>query len=322
MPLFQQLWGCHVYSHGPALLPHLPDELCEGRRAGHFDTHNNLAGTCLHHCICCATLQFTEDDANQCREYSRSQLILPRGAQHKEWLFPEILKPQNHWGPLTDPANEEPYPMELVGDFQVTDPIFKGCYGYSLLYTGRELHQLRWQGIHLPLYWGEIPTLLAPSYLQARQPKVMKQSPPRAATPSLPVESPKTKHSGGKGGPTMAQDAAPTRPLQSTPTLLPPRSLQVPRGQPQVSRRCLPGLVALTSMAVPLPHLLSQLDANGKMSTQRATTQPFPSAPVPLTASAVQWNPTVMELSFCLPPSPRLPWVLVVPDSGEPCLTK
>ena len=38
----------------------------------HFDTHNNPAGTCLHHCICCAMLQFTNDSPNQCREYSGS----------------------------------------------------------------------------------------------------------------------------------------------------------------------------------------------------------------------------------------------------------
>ena len=118
----------------------------------HFDTHNNPAGTHLRHCICCAMLQFTNDDPNQCREYSGSQLILPHGAQYKERLFPKILKPQNHQGLLTDPTDEEPYPMELVGDFRVMDPIFKGCYGDSLLYTGGELDQLRWWGIHLPPY--------------------------------------------------------------------------------------------------------------------------------------------------------------------------
>ena len=37
--------------------------------------------------------------------------------------------------------------------------------------------------------------------MQARQHRAMKQSPPWAATLSPPVESPKTKHSGGKGGP-------------------------------------------------------------------------------------------------------------------------
>ena len=83
----------------------------------------------------------------------------------------------------------------------VMDPIFKGCYGDSLLYTSRELDQLRQWGIHLPPYQSEIPTPPAPSYQQARQPKAMKQSPPRAVTPSPPVELPKAKRSGGKGGP-------------------------------------------------------------------------------------------------------------------------
>ena len=50
----------------------------------HFDTHNNPAGIHLHCCICHTTLQFANDNSNQHREYSGSQLILPRGAQYKE----------------------------------------------------------------------------------------------------------------------------------------------------------------------------------------------------------------------------------------------
>ena len=38
----------------------------------HFNTHNNPAGTHLHHCICHATLQYMNDDPNQHREYSVS----------------------------------------------------------------------------------------------------------------------------------------------------------------------------------------------------------------------------------------------------------
>ena len=91
--------------------------------------------------------------------------------------------------------------MELVGDFRSMDPIFKGCYGDSFLYTDVELGQLRWHRIHLSPCQSEIPAPLAPSYLQARQPKVMKQSPPRATTPNPSVESSKAKCSGSKGGP-------------------------------------------------------------------------------------------------------------------------
>ena len=81
----------------------------------------------------------------------------------------------------------------------MADPIFKGCYRDSLLYSDEDLCQLRWWGIHLPAYQGEIPVPPAPSYWQAREPKVMKQSPPRVATPNPSVESPKTKCSSGKG---------------------------------------------------------------------------------------------------------------------------
>ena len=49
-----------------------------------FDTCNNPAGTCLHCCICCTTLQYMNDDSNQHREYSGSHLILPHGAQYEE----------------------------------------------------------------------------------------------------------------------------------------------------------------------------------------------------------------------------------------------
>ena len=61
--------------------------------------------------------------------------------------------------------------------------------------------------------------------------------------------------------------------------------------------RSLPGVMALASMAIPLPHLLSQSDTNGKKSTQKTpahSTSPFLSAPAGLIASAVQWDPTVM----------------------------
>ena len=90
--------------------------------------------------------------------------------------------------------------MELVGDFRSTDPIFKGCYGDTFLYSNVDLGRLRQHGIHLPPYQSEIPAPQAPSYLQDKQPKATKQSPPWAMTPNPAVESPKAKRSGGKGG--------------------------------------------------------------------------------------------------------------------------
>ena len=146
----------------------------------HFDTHNNPVGMHLHCCVCHATLQYNNDEPKECTNYARSHLILPRGAQYNDWLFPTILKPQNHHSPLIDSAMREPYLMEMVGDFQAADPIFKGCYRDSFLYSDADLHQLRWWGIHLPTFQGEIPMPLAPSYWQVREPAVTKQSPHRA----------------------------------------------------------------------------------------------------------------------------------------------
>ena len=50
----------------------------------YFDTCNNPARTHLRHCICCATLQYMNDDPYYCQAYGRSCLILPCGAQYKE----------------------------------------------------------------------------------------------------------------------------------------------------------------------------------------------------------------------------------------------
>ena len=167
----------------------------------HFNTCNNPAGTCLHRCVCHTTLQFTNDDPKECKNYARSHLILPHEAQYNDWFFPKILKPWNHWGPLIDSATKEPFPMELVGDFWAADLIFKGCYGDSLLYSDADLCWLRQWGIHLPMYQGKIPMPPAPSYRQAREPEASKQSPPRAVAPDNPTESPKAKHSSNKSSP-------------------------------------------------------------------------------------------------------------------------
>ena len=130
----------------------------------HFDTHNNLAGTRLHHCICHTTLQFSNDDPKECSNYARSHLILPHRAQNNDQLFPSILELWNHCGLLIDSVMGEPYLMEMVGDFRAMDLIFKGCYGDSLLYSNTDLCWLRQQRIHLPAFQGEIPMPPAPSY--------------------------------------------------------------------------------------------------------------------------------------------------------------
>ena len=73
----------------------------------------------------------------------------------------------------------------------------------------------------------------------------------------------------------------------------------------------------------PLPvHQISHTQTERSLHGGQPHTQLFLSAPVPLTASTAQRDPTLMEPSLCLPTSPQLPWVLAVPDSGELCLMK
>ena len=178
-----------------------PTSYVKGVELDHFNTHNSPAGTCLHCCICHATLQFSNNDLKEHTNYTRSCLILPRRVQYNDQLFPAILEPWNHHGPLIDLTMGEPYPMEMVGDFKAADPIFKVCYGDSLLYSDADLCWLRRQKIHLPSFQGEIPIPPAPSYRQVREPAATKQSPQRVAALDAPVEYPKAKHSSSKSRP-------------------------------------------------------------------------------------------------------------------------
>ena len=178
-----------------------PTSYVKGIKPNHFDTRNNPMGMCLHHCVCHATLQFSNDDPKQHTKYVGSCLILPCRAQYNDWLYLSILEPWNHCGPLIDPATGKPCPMEVVGDFRAMDPIFKGCYRDSLLYSEADLSQLRRQKVYLPTFLGEIPVPPAPSYQQVRELAATKQSLHRAAAPDTTVESPKAKHSGSKSGP-------------------------------------------------------------------------------------------------------------------------
>ena len=166
----------------------------------HFDTHNNLAGTCLHHCICHVTLQYMNDDPNQRREYSGSHLILPRGVQYMERLFPQDPPAAEPPGATDRFCHQGAFSHGTSGRLQVNGPDLQ-----RVLWRLVPVHrcgpgptQAAWD--KFPPYQSEIPAPLALSYLQARQPKAMRRSPPRATTPNPAVESPKAKCSGSKGG--------------------------------------------------------------------------------------------------------------------------
>ena len=178
-----------------------PTSYIKGVEPDHFDTSHSPVGTRLHRCVCHTTLQFSNDDPKQRTKYVGSRLILPCKAQYNDRLYPTILEPWNHCSPLIDPTTGEPCLMEVVGNFRATDPIFKGCYGDSFLYSDDDLARLRWWKIYLPTFQGEIPVPPAPSYQQVREPVATKQSLHRSAASDTPVESPKAKCSNSKSGP-------------------------------------------------------------------------------------------------------------------------
>ena len=134
-----------------------PTTYVKGIEPNHFDTWNSPAGTHLHHCVCRTTLHFSNEDPKQHTKYGGSCLIVPRGVQYNDHLYPTILELWNHHSPLIDPVTGEPCPMEVVGDFKAMDPIFKGSYGDSLLYSEDDLAQLRWQKVYLPTFQEEMP---------------------------------------------------------------------------------------------------------------------------------------------------------------------
>ena len=173
-----------------------PTTYIKGTEPDHFDTRNSPTGMCLHHCVCQATLQLSDTDPQQCTKYRGSCLIVPCRVQYKDRLFPSIVEPWNHRGPLIDPVTGETCPMEVVGDFRATDPIFKGSYGDSFLYSDNDLVQK----VYLPIFQEEIPVPPVPSYQQSREPVAAKQSPHRNAAPNTAAGSPKTRRSSSKAG--------------------------------------------------------------------------------------------------------------------------
>ena len=130
-----------------------------------------------------------------------TQGVPPCGVQYNDCLYPAILEPWNHCGPLIDPIMGEPCPMEVVSDFKAVNPIFKGSYGDSFLYSENDLARLRQQKVYLPVFQEEIPVPPTLSYWQSREPVAAKQSPHRVAAPDTSVESPKTRCSSSKSRP-------------------------------------------------------------------------------------------------------------------------
>ena len=122
----------------------------------HFNTAASPSGMHTHVCMCCSLLQLMDKDPDNQRTYEGSRLIVPHGAQYQT-LFPEIVTPHNHWGPLIDPNTGEPSPMAAAGDFCLEDPFFPGSPGDSLLFKEDDLARLKRKGFRVSTYREEKP---------------------------------------------------------------------------------------------------------------------------------------------------------------------
>ena len=107
-------------------------------------------------------------------EYERTNgcLIIPRGTQFGQKLFPEIVIPRNHAAPYPDPTTGKEAPFMTVGTFSSMDPMFPGIAGDWQLYTTQEVVHLRSTGVLRPsaapsLSISTLPTLASLAQMQS-----------------------------------------------------------------------------------------------------------------------------------------------------------
>ena len=93
-------------------------------------------------------------------------LLIPRGMQFGPRLFPEIVIPRNHMGPLVNSAMWQEVPFQTIGPFRAIDTIFPGLPGDLELFTAEEVAKLKELGVlnppnvpeHLPLFPPLVPS--------------------------------------------------------------------------------------------------------------------------------------------------------------------
>ena len=72
-------------------------------------------------------------------------------------LFPEIVIPHNHAGPLVDLTMQQEVPFWTIGPFQAIDTIFPSLPGDLELFTAEEVAQLKELGVLNPHTLPESP---------------------------------------------------------------------------------------------------------------------------------------------------------------------
>ena len=77
-------------------------------------------------------------------------LLILRGVQFGPGLFPEIVIPHNHAGPLVDSTTWQEVLFQTIGPFQAIDTIFPSLPGDLELFTTKEVAKLKELGILNP----------------------------------------------------------------------------------------------------------------------------------------------------------------------------
>ena len=133
-------------------------------------------------------------DCLEC-EYERmscgGHLIIPRGMQFGQKLFPEIVIPRNHAAPYPDPTTGLEAPFMTVGPFSSTDPLFPGVARDWQLYTTQEVMYLKSAGVLNPF---ATPGFSISSTLLTSAPLAQTQSTPiTLGVPKMYLGSPKVE---------------------------------------------------------------------------------------------------------------------------------
>ena len=136
-------------------------------------------------------------DPSERKRTKGGHLLILRGVQFGPKLFPEIVIPRNHAGPLVDSAMGHDAPFRTVGSFRAMDPIFPSFHGDLALFTAEEVAKLKELGVLTPQPVPECPPLFPPLVTSSRG---------KVVSAALGTPPPETKADGIEQSLIMDQD--------------------------------------------------------------------------------------------------------------------
>ena len=100
-------------------------------------------------------------DPTERKHTKGGRLLIPRGVQFGPKLFPEIVIPRNHTGPLFDSTTWQDAPLRTIGPFQAMDTIFPGFSRSGIVHCQRS-GPVKGVGVLNPPHVLECPLLFPP----------------------------------------------------------------------------------------------------------------------------------------------------------------